>query len=419
MTGRTLPLLRKASLSASFIAMLPMLASCATTVPDSGNLAVWADRPDTAEALYLKRIEQITEARGRIDYDIIGQVPGAANPMPLPRSTETQINSDALNSATQYAQDNNSSALLVWHGNAIVSESYFGETQADTLLPTKSLSKPLSAIAIGRAIMLGQITDLDQPVADYITEWQGTDKQSMTIRDALLMQSGLLEQAFGIDPNGPLMRAYLDPYHDQYIVEHYPLTDAPGTRFAYSNASADLIAIIIERASGKSYRQFIGEDVLAPIGAAGGEAWLNRPDGNAHSGCCMFFPAETILKYARLLMDDGRAEGQQILPDGFVNEMRAPSTHNPHYGLGIWLGSPYLERRGFLGLESDAPKVLHSEPFLADDVFMFDGSGSQIVYIVPSHDMIVLRTGNNPTGEQEWDNSFLINTILSGLPVKP
>ena len=375
----------------------------------------WDDRPASAEDLYQKRVVQLEESFGRIDYDIKGPVPGSASPKSLPRSETTRIKQSAIEVARNYAARMNSSSLLIWDGSAIVAEEYFGATTAETLMPSKSLSKPMAAISIGRAIALGQIADLDQSVADFIEEWRGTDRQSMTVRDVLLMQTGLLEQSFDLDPAGPLMRAYIDPYHEQYIIEKYPLTDEPGTRYAYSNATGDLVAIIIERATGKPYAEFLGEDVLSPINAAGGEAWLNRPNGKSHSGCCMFFAAETYLKVAQLLLDEGLADGEQILPIGYVAEMRKPSNFNQHYGLGVWLGTPFLKDRGFLGPESAVPGIFHSEPYLADDVYLFDGSGSQVIYIVPSANVIVMRTGNNPTGEEKWDNSFLINTILGGI----
>jgi hypothetical protein len=61
------------------------------------------------------------------------------------------------------------------------------------------------------------------------------------------------------------------------------------------------------------------------------------------------------------------------------------------------------------------PKVLHSEPYASNDVVMFDGNSNQIVYIVPSQDLIVLRTGDAPPRSPEWDNSKLINMVLRGI----
>jgi hypothetical protein len=62
--------------------------------------------------------------------------------------------------------------------------------------------------------------------------------------------------------------------------------------------------------------------------------------------------------------------------------------------------------------------VLHSEPYLADDLFLFDGNSNQVVFIVPSRRLVILRVGDNPprVAGTEWDNSALPNLVLRGLP---
>ena len=117
-----------------------------------------------------------------------------------------------------------------------------------------------------------------------------------------------------------------------------------------------------------------------------------------------------------LVAQDGKGAGKQLLPRGYVTAMKTPTAQNPHYGLGLWIGGRYIERRGFANPNRPLPKVLHSDPYLSDDVVMFDGNSNQIVYIVPSQQLVVLRTGDGPPRQPEWDNARLINTILAGMP---
>jgi hypothetical protein len=63
--------------------------------------------------------------------------------------------------------------------------------------------------------------------------------------------------------------------------------------------------------------------------------------------------------------------------------------------------------------------VLHGAPYLADDLFLFDGNANQVVYIVPSLDLIILRVGDPPPREPEWDNAILPNLIMSGIILRP
>ncbi|TXS92019.1 beta-lactamase family protein [Parahaliea maris] len=366
------------------------------------------------EAIYQARFKATTANGGYIpEYAPQEPVAGAEQVVPLPVAASGKLTVDeaALDRAEEYARANNSTAFIVWHKGKIQRATYFGDVTAATPLTTMSLSKPMTALAVGRAIKLGYIDSLDQPLSDFFTEWQGTPKASMRVRHLLDMRTGLLPQAYSPDPDHPLNRAYLSPEHGKYIVEEYPLVEAPGSVYGYSNATADLVAVLIERATGQRYGEFLGGEVLAKIGAPGGSQWVNRPGGMAHSGCCAYFPAETYLRMAILLLKGDGIAGEQLLPDGYVKEMRTATPQNPHYGLGLWIGGEYIARRSFAGPHASGPKVLHSEPFVDKDIFMFDGNFNQVVYIEPNFDLIVLRVGKNPPKSPEWDNSFLANTL--------
>lgn len=380
-------------------------------------LLMAATYPADVEAVYAARFKDIaTSGRGELSrYEPLEAVPGAPAKS-LPRAARPSIAPAALAAAEAYAAANNSNAFIVIHKGKVQAERYFKGADAATGIVSKSLAKPITALAVGRAIMLGKIKSLDQPVIDFIPEWRGTPKATMLIRHLLDMRSGLLAQGVSVEPDNIWSRAYLHPYHERIILEEYPLTDAPGSIYEYNNATSELVALVIERATGRRYAEFIGSEVLKPIGAAGGQVWINRPGGLAHSGCCALLPAQTYARMAMLVAKDGKWGGKALLPRGYVAAMKTGTAQHPHYGLGLWLGGDYIERRGFANPNRPTPKVLHSEPYLSDDVVMFDGNSNQIVYIVPSQDLIVLRTGDSPPRTPEWDNARLINIVLAGIP---
>jgi CubicO group peptidase (beta-lactamase class C family) len=389
---------------------------CEVAVP----AAVLADVPKFSpedEALYLKRVAAISSISGRglESYDPLELVIGA--PMiSLPRAKKMTIRANALDAAKAYAAARNSSALIIWRKGKIEAEQYFGGFDATKPIISKSLAKPVTALLIGRAIKLGYIKSLDQPVADFITEWKGdASREKMKIRHLLDMRSGLLMQGQPSGPQDILNRAYLHPRHDEIIIREYPLINEPGTRYDYSNATAELIAPVIERATGMRYATFLSVALLKPIGAAGGSIWLNREGGMAHSGCCLMLPAQSWLRIAVLLMNTGKWNGKALLPKGYVEAMRTPTPENPYYGMGVWLAGKYIERRGFAHPSMPYGKVLHSEPYAARDLYLFDGNSSQVVYIIPSQQLIVLRTGDGPAKTLEWDNAHLPNLLIRGI----
>ncbi|HRX90954.1 MAG TPA: serine hydrolase domain-containing protein, partial [Steroidobacteraceae bacterium] len=208
------------------------------------------------EALYMQRFDALGRAvrlgQGLDQYDNLEPVVGAAKVRPLPRAAARQrsISAEALSAGRDYARRNNSDAFLVWRHGALQEASYFGDTTPETLIVSRSLAKPITAVLVGRAIALGKIRSLDQPVADFITEWRGKPQEKMLIRHLLDMRSGLLRQSASMEPESILNRAYLHPRHDEVIIHDYPLVDEPGTRYEYSNATSEMVAPVIERATG-------------------------------------------------------------------------------------------------------------------------------------------------------------------------
>lgn len=414
-------------MNTKFISILAIfgLLGCAENAPITKTSPEAASETATLphsehEKIYQQRFEALinrSNVSGLAAYDPLKRVYGAQEFSRLPLRPEENrlITTSVINEALSYAKVNNSSSFLVWKDGALEVEYYSEETGQASLLVSKSLAKPLSVIAVGRAIAKGHIASLDQSVAQYFPEWQNTPKAKITIRHLLAMRSGLLPQGPAPTADNILNRAYLHPAHDQVIINEYPLTHVPGERYEYSNANAELIAPLIERATGTSYDEWLGQEVLTPLGAPGGEVWMNREGGTAHSGCCILLPAQTYMRLALLLMKDGIWDGERLLPEGFVMQMTSPSAQNPHAGLGVYVGSPFIARRGAANPEIDFGKTLHTEPYLADDLFLFDGNSNQVVYIIPSKDLIILRTGGWPLKDPEWDNAKLPNIILRGL----
>jgi CubicO group peptidase (beta-lactamase class C family) len=396
-----------------------------STLPPKGDVFVPGKLMFSAEdeALYMERFKQQSSGQRNTAaeaYDPQEAVPGAKDWKPLPAASaaERTISEAALKTATDYAAANNSDAFIVWRKGKVETEAYFNGNTREGRIISRSLAKPVTTVAVGRAIVLGKIKSLDQPVAEIVTEWKSDPRRSkILVRHLLDMRSGFLPQALALEPTDILNRAYLHPRHDEIIVQEYPVVDEPGSRYEYNNATSEMIAVLIERATGRRYAEFISTEIWQKLGAQGGAVWVNRTGGMAHSGCCLMIPAESILRMAMLMMQDGVWQGTRLLPVGYMKDVATATAQNPHAAAGLYVAGRYIERRGAANPDRKVGATLHSEPYLAADMFLFDGNANQIVYIVPSEELIVLRTGNNPpkTKEKEWDNAFLANTILRGI----
>jgi CubicO group peptidase (beta-lactamase class C family) len=403
------------------IALIPLVPAALAADPEPAYTADVAGRYSAEEdAVYHQRLELRSSTRRDFDtYEPTEPVIGTRAWHPLPTATpaERTLSAAALDAARRYAADHASSSLLVWRLGRLELEAYFGDQKSDQPVIARSLGKPLAVMAVGRALALGKIQSLDQPVADFFPTWRdGTRRSRMHIRHLLDMTSGFPPQGFSARADDLMNLAYEHPHHDEIIERDMPVIAEPGTTFAYNNAQFELIARLLERATGDRYADFLGRELLAPIGARGGEVWVNRPGGTAHSACCLMMPAESWLRLGILLAQDGVWRGQRLLPQGFVQRMVTGTAANTHYGLGVYVAGDYLERRGWAGPNAPpSQSVLHSEPYLARDLFVFDGNGNQVLYVIPSEELVILRTGTSPPRATEWDNSYLPNTLLRGI----
>lgn len=83
--------------------------------------------------------------------------------------------------------------------------------------------------------------------------------------------------------------------------------------------------------------------------------------------------------------------------------------------MGLYVAGRFTQWRGPSHPGIDVGRVYHSAPYLDPEPFLFDGNASQVVYIVSSEELIILRMGGRPRSEPLWDNSFLPNTLIRGI----
>lgn len=323
----------------------------------------------------------------------------------IPVAPADTIAADALAAAERYAAATRSVALLVFHRGALRYEKYWPGFDRNTITDPFSAHKTVMGLLVGAAVADGYIGSIDEPASKYLREWAADDRRTITIRQLLQMSSGLETPRFGTWTG---LSVTLGSQLERTVLG-LPLVKQPGTDFQYSNASSQLVGIILERATGKRYAQYLSERLWSRLGAPTAHVWLDREGGLARTFCCIYTTARGWLRVGRLILEQGRVGSEQVVPAEWIREMTTPAPTNPNYGLQVWLGSPPGQLRRY---NDKTVKAFHSEPFAAEDMIYIDGFGGQRVYIVPSRDLIIVRTGE---ALMDYDDARIPNAILRGL----
>lgn len=378
-----------------------VLAFAITLALDWTFWSRWVTIRQQTPISYPAWIKPTATVAGNFERELVS-VPAAA----------TVLSPEAVTQLTAYAERVDSFALLVHQGSGIQLEAYWQGFGPDDVTETYSMAKSVLGLMIGFAIANGSIRSLDDPVTRYIPEWVGSDREAMTVRDVLQMASGLEHYRFNFsqwqNPYNKALRLFIGPDMEAALLR-FGLQAPPG-KFFYNSANSQLLMLILQRSTGRSYADFVAEKLWQPLGAKPARLWMDRQGGmpKAYS----FFQARPRdwLRLGLAIKAGGVVDGKQVIPAEWLEQMTSPSPGNPKYGLHLWIGSPHVTERFY---NTNTPVgVKQVEPFRVDDVVFFDGGGGQRVYIIPSADLVIVRTGMRSA---DWDDGILPNIALRDL----
>ncbi|MCK6371906.1 MAG: beta-lactamase family protein [Gammaproteobacteria bacterium] len=315
---------------------------------------------------------------------------------------------EALELAALYAKLHNSDSLIVMHGGELAFEQYWNTRKPESLFPLHSLTKTLTAILVGHAIADGRIMSADQPAWHFLPEWDDEAHRSIRIRDLLNMASGLKE-TYQFAPWSDRMQRVMgaDIVSSNLAVG---IAGPPGVKFAHINPPAQILGIIVERATGRRFADYLSEKFWRPIGARDAQVFVDRPGGTAHADCCMWAAIQDAARVGEVLRTGGVWRSEQVIPRGWVEQMTAPSAAYENFGMMVWLGNTFETERRY-DPDVDAFINRQSEPFAAPTFFL-DGLHLQRVWVVPSHELVIVRTGSD---DPDWDESVLPNMLIRAL----
>ncbi|HEY0047635.1 MAG TPA: serine hydrolase [Flavobacterium sp.] len=263
-------------------------------------------------------------------------------------------------------------AFLVIKNDSIIHESYFDDYNKNSKSNSFSMAKSVVSAALGKAIQEGKITSLDQLVSNFFPQFKEGKSATMTVGDLSSMASGLDWDESYYSPFSITTRAYFDEDLNEVILSQKGIEE-PGKSYKYLSGNTQLLAMVIEKATGQSLANYVAEKFWKPIGAEHDALWQTDHEGGiVKAYCCIASNARDFARFGKLYKQYGKWNGQQILDSAFVAKSITPRfPESPEYGYGWWLGE-----------------------YRNKDVFYMRGHLGQYVIVIPEDDIIIVRLGH-------------------------
>lgn len=270
-------------------------------------------------------------------------------------------------------------SFLVIRHDSILFESYrdgWNDTLTSNLY---SATKTIVGLLTGIALDEGKIHSLDDKVSRYIPSYTKGMQADVTVRDLLTMSGGMAWD----ESYASLFSVTTHGYYgnDLYrLVTGLEVTDRPGVQFSYRSGETQLLAFVLEAATGETLSRYAEEKLWKPMQAERDAYWLlDKEGGDEKAFCCFHTTARDVARFGRLMLHRGNWNGEQLVSQAYMDEMLRPASYLKdqwgrdsldYYGLQTWImhyrGEAIPCMRGMLG---------------------------QYIYAIPSEDAIVVRLG--------------------------
>ncbi|HET9589646.1 MAG TPA: serine hydrolase [Anaerolineales bacterium] len=303
-------------------------------------------------------------------------------------------------------------AFLILQNDRLIYESYF-ESARQEVNTSFSTAKSFSSALIGAAIADGYIDSVDDPVIQYVPEIAGRGLDPLTIRDLLLMNSGIRYLHSDEIP------FYMAPFSDDALTYYPPdlrevalrveASGAPiGAAFRYNNYHMLLEGLVIERVSGMHVAEYLQEKFWKPMGAEFPASWSLDSEKSGFEKMESGINARAV-DYARfglIFLHNGYWNGVQILPEAWVAESTQPLHPDPR----TW--ETMTEVPDYGGYYKYHWWGINNPDGTYD--FPSHGKYDQIIYIAPRKDVVIVRLGDRLDENVTW--ALVLHNLVDQLP---
>jgi CubicO group peptidase (beta-lactamase class C family) len=298
-------------------------------------------------------------------------------------------------------------AMLVLKDGKIAFETYQRGNTEKTRWMSMSVAKSISSTLTGIAIREGLIKGLDAQVVDYVPELKGSAYDGVTVRDVLMMSSGVKWNETYTDPNSDrraLLKAQISqkPRSAVELMAKLPRASEPGTVNTYSTGETQILGEIVHGAVKKPLADYLSEKIWGPFGMeADANWWLDSPDGVEIGGSGISATLRDYGRFGLFFMNNGVVDGKSILPEGWVKEATTPKTlkggKKLDYGYMWW--------------------TAWTEPSIKDGAFSAIGIQGQNIYIDPVEKVVIVTFGAQPkpVEKEPIDPNVFFDAVVTAL----
>jgi CubicO group peptidase (beta-lactamase class C family) len=333
-------------------------------------------------------------------YPDVVNIPGPETLLPGDPALTARLAPIAKALVDDQAYNGTPFAFIVVHQDGVVAERYREGITADTRLLSWSMGKSFTNALVG--IMAGDgLVDIHAPMD--IPEWQGDGRAAITLSDLMQMQSGLeWNENYGTRSDVNLM---LHREEDMGLFAlSKPLMAKPGTHWYYSSGSTNIIVRYLRGrfASEEEFLQYIHERLFDPLGI---DNPCFEPDmsGTPVGSSYLYATARDFARLGHMYLHDGCVGEERLLPEHWVEYTTTPASDSKGgYGACFWLN------RG---------KTYPSAP---EDMYSCQGHDGQMIFIIPSKELVVVVLGYSPKPDRVIEFDRLLSDIIdqTGNPQK-
>lgn len=308
------------------------------------------------------------------------------NEKDIPSNIDMKKIMQAVDSAFTPAEAQTAAFIVTYKGK-IIAEKYGEGITQNTPLESWSMGKSLSATIMGTLIKKGVYT-LEQPAP--IPQWQGKDDSRAKIRimDLMHMASGLYcrapqdpdyDPAVGYPDHLYLYNGGVDAFE---YAANLPLQYPPNSVGRYRNSDPGLINYLIKLGTekiGENYYTYTQKNLFDKIGVRT-MTMETDPYGNFLIQGYEYASARDWARLGNLYIQDGVWNGERILPEGFTKFVSTVAEPWALDGRPVYGGLFWINGTGGFSIPKNA--------------YMMNGAGGQLVTIIPTHDLVIVRLGH-------------------------